>query len=225
MLGLIARLMVVFLGLVLSKAYSQENDLVTYGSTISVLHQNTKCHLFTTKITWANGNQAVTCSKESESESYFYIREADSPYKGAGFPVLCGESIRLLHSTTGKFVQSNKSSKSMISRQIEMFGGSGESSSYFKVECEKKNAGQTIDVKDKVRFYNIEAKGYLSVSKRHIFDNRNCPRCPIIGQYEVTIVNKSNNDGLWSFNPIMMLLHSSSEDHQANNHRESKDEL
>lgn len=225
MLGFITRLILVFFGLVLSKVYSQESDLVTYGSAVSVLHPNTKCHLFTTKITWANGNQAVTCSKELEPENYFHIREADSLYKGAGFPVICGESIRLLHSNTEKFVQSNKSSKSMISKQIEIFGGSGESNGYFKVECEKKKEGQTIDVKDKVRLYNIEAKGYLSVSKRYIFDNRNCPRCPIIGQYEVTIVNKANSDTLWSFNSIMMLLHSSLENQEESDDHESKDEL
>ncbi|CUV07759.1 unnamed protein product [Cryptosporidium hominis] len=225
MFGLFTRFVVVFFGLVFSSVYSEENELVTYGSTVSVLHQNTKCHLYTTKITWANGNQAVTCSKDLDSEGHFYIREADAEYKGAGFPVLCGESIRLLHSATEKFVQSNKSSKSMISRQIEIFGGSGESSGYFRVECEKKNTGQTIDVKDKVRLYNIEAKGYLTVSKRHIFDNRNCPRCPIVGQYEVTIVSKSSSDNLWSFNSIMMLLHSSRNNQGENSDQESKDEL
>ncbi|TRY50032.1 MIR motif-containing 39-like glycosyltransferase [Cryptosporidium tyzzeri] len=225
MFGLFTRFVVVFFGLVFSSVYSEENELVTYGSTVSVLHQNTKCHLYTTKITWANGNQAVTCSKDPDSEVHFYIREADAEYKGAGFPVLCGESIRLLHSVTEKFVQSNKSSKSMISRQIEIFGGSGESSGYFRVECEKKNTGQTIDVKDKVRLYNIEAKGYLTVSKRHIFDNRNCPRCPIVGQYEVTIVSKSSSDSLWSFNSIMMLLHSSRNNQGENSDQESKDEL
>lgn len=213
------------LGLLVSQACSEyQASLVTYGSTVSIQHQNTKCHLFTTKITWSNGNQALTCSTELESV-YFYIREADSEYKGAGFPVLCGESVRLLHSETEKFVQSNKSVKSMISRQVEMFGGSGEPGSYFKVECEKKSPGETIDIKDKVRFYNIEAKGYLSVSKRHIFDNRNCPRCPIIGQYEVTIVNRSNSDCMWNFNPIMLLLHSSKDSQDEDSNSAPRDEL
>lgn len=212
------------LGLLVSQACSEDTStLVTYGSTVSIFHKSVKCHMFTTKITWANGNQAVTCSGDTESVQ-FYIREADSDYKGAGFPVLCGESVRLLHSETEKFVQSNKSAKSMISRQVEMFAGSGESSSsYFRVECEKKSAGKTISVKDNVRFYNVEAKGYLSVSKRHIFDNRNCPRCPIVGQYEVTIASRSSSDCLWSFNPVMMLTQSS-EGGQDGDH-EPKDEL
>ncbi|KAJ1605198.1 signal peptide-containing protein [Cryptosporidium canis] len=222
-LELVMKWVLVLLGLVISGARSQDAALVTYGSTVSILHQNTKCYIFTTKITWANGNQAVTCSTETESVN-FYIREADSDYKGAGTPVVCGESVRLLHTATEKFVQSNKSAKSMISRQVEIFGGSGEPSSYFRVECEKKSPGQTIDVKDRVKFYNIEAAGYLSASKKHVFDNRNCPRCPIVGQYEVTISSRSNSDCLWSFNPIMM-LHSSRDSQEGSDDHSRKDEL
>ncbi|KAF7456366.1 MIR motif-containing 39-like glycosyltransferase [Cryptosporidium felis] len=212
---------ILMLFMVLMEVVYSDLTQVTYGSTISLVHQGTKCHLFSAKITWSNGNQAVTCSRTLEAENNFYIREADSEYKGAGHPVLCGETIRLLHSATEKFVQSNKASKSMISRQIEIIGDSGDSTSFFRIDCEGKSQGQPIETQDKIRLYNSEAKGYLSANKRNVFDNRNCPRCPIIGQFEVTLISRANNDGLWSFHSIMMLQHSSSR----NPEEDSKDEL
>ncbi|KAH8740801.1 hypothetical protein FG386_002763 [Cryptosporidium ryanae] len=192
-----------------SKADVSE-QLVTYGSTLLLVNIETSSYLYSSKITWSNGNQVATCSKEYESENYFYLREGSevNDYKGAGYPVMCGETIKLLHANTEKYLSANASSRSMVTKQIEAFCGPKDKTSLFTIECEKSKSGEELRIGDQFKLFNIETKSYLVSSRRSIFDNRNCPRCPIVGQYEVSLNKKCKGDGLWTFKGILV-LHSS----------------
>lgn len=190
---------------------AEAEQSVTYGSTILLLNTETNAHLYSGKITWSNGNQVATCSKDADTDNYFYIREegvGGDNYKGAGHPVMCGETIRLLHSNTEKYLSVDASSKSMVSRQAEAYCGSeGGKTSLFYIECEKEGSSTELKIGDRFKLLNVETKNYLVSSKRSIFDSRNCPRCPIIGQYEVSFTKKCKGDGLWTFKGVL-LLHS-----------------
>ncbi|KAK6590238.1 hypothetical protein RS030_172601 [Cryptosporidium xiaoi] len=199
---------------------------VTYGSTVLLVNTETNSYLYSSKITWSNGNQVVTCSKELENDNYFYIREgaAESGYKGAGYNVLCGETIKLLHANTEKYLSANISSRSMITRQTEAFCGPKDNTSLFTIECEKGNSGDELKIGDQFKLFNIETKSYLVSSRRAVFDNRNCPRCPIVGQYEVSLNKKCKGDGLWTFKGILV-LHSSGMGSRTSGSSGDKDEL
>ncbi|EEA05603.1 uncharacterized protein CMU_026100 [Cryptosporidium muris RN66] len=183
---------------------------LTYGSTVYFIHSNTKCNLFTAKITWSNGNQAVTCSKEPSSENMWYLRESELPYKGAGSAILCGDTIRIQSTHSDRFIEGSGSNvKSMISRQYEV-SCKDESdciNSKFTIECIRKKSGEKLEIRDKFRLLNTEMKGYLRSSKRNLFDNSNCPRCPIVGHYEVAITlnSRKSEDDIWEFKQGLLI--------------------
>jgi len=91
--------------------------------------------------------------------------------------------------------------------EVSCFGvaGDGDAGDTWILECEN---SQQCDAKsgvcddswrrdDLVRLKNLQTGRYLQTDHAVSFDNSNCPRCPIIGQQEVSASNAKTDKSLW----------------------------
>ena len=113
-----------------------------------------------------------------------------------GAPVRCGDSLRLEHVETKANLHSHEIS-SPISGKYEVTGfgedGEGDSGDNWIIECidsatglAKKDSKDILMGSSTFQLRHINTKGVLMCEKKNDYNNRNCARCPIIGQLEAS---------------------------------------
>ena len=105
-------------------AYAEESDdidfgPVTYGSIIKLKNSITGYRLHSLGIAWGGGSeqQAVTSIlDEGQTGSAWTLMGANGrKVRPLGRPIKCGSKIRLLHTTTRKFLHSHHGYNAMVS--------------------------------------------------------------------------------------------------------------
>ena len=112
----------------------------------------------------------------------------DGPFEEVGQPVACGAVVRLSHVETGKNLHSHLFTSPLSSQQeVSCFGerGRGDSGDNWEVVCMAKGATHWRREQE-VRLKHKDTGKLLQAQSQHAFNQRNCPNCPINGQYEVT---------------------------------------
>mmetsp|Transcript_4685 Transcript_4685/g.6911 ORF Transcript_4685/g.6911 Transcript_4685/m.6911 type:complete len:227 (-) Transcript_4685:353-1033(-) len=190
----------ILLLLVLSRA---EEDQVTCGSVVTLRHQETKFYLHSHSISWGSGSkqQSVTAHTSADNhENLFVVTEAheETPCE-VGEPIACGSIIRLNHHTTGKNLHSHLFSSPLAKQQeVSCFGdeyGNGDTGDNWIISCDNRS---TFWMRNKpIRLKHKDTGKYLQTQASHMFDQRNCRNCPIVGQQEVYAAGKANANNLW----------------------------
>ena len=174
-------------------------DLVTYGSAVKLQHMATGQFLNSQGVNWGSGSgqQVITTiAASNEASSLWKIIEAHGGvgYKG-GTPIKCGAVVRLVHSSTKKFLHSHNF-PSPLSRQQEVSGYQGhDSGDNWRVDCEGRHWQRT----QHVRFVHADSSKHLG-SHHHQFNQQNCPNCPILGHGEVTGMAQADANTIWTTN-------------------------
>jgi dolichyl-phosphate-mannose--protein O-mannosyl transferase len=183
---------------------SIDESVITYGSAIRLENFITKFQLYSNKYTWGTGSQLQIITgirQKDDSSAIWIIKEANNEeMKITGTPVMCGDIIRLEHSSTGKNLHSHNY-RSWITDSQEACGygdnGNGDDNDNFKLICygteEKKLFGKT-----NFFLFHIRTEKYLYINiKTSLFDERNCRNCPILNQREVSLTEAKDKQGLW----------------------------
>lgn len=84
-------------------------------------------------------------------------------------------------------------------QEVSCFGdhGRGDTGDNWKVVCENSKAtywerGQPV------RFQHADTSMLLFSSTSNAFTQKNCPNCPILGQYEISAAKKADKNTRWS---------------------------
>ena len=119
-----------------------------------------------------------------------------------GSPVKCGDIIRLEHMETQKNLHSHNV-RSPLSGKNEVSGfgdeGEGDNGDDWKIECLSSSTGLIVTNGEEIKGSTViqlrhdSTNTLLSCEKKNEFNNRNCPRCPIIGQLESNTQNRGSS--------------------------------
>ena len=146
-------------------------------------------------------------------DSIWTIKESDrNMIEGklcrTGEPIKCGDEVRFEHNVTGRNLHSHSGFKSPLSNRQEVSGygddGFGDTGDDWKFECNvradwgpTKKEGDIIDGSTLFHLKHVDT-GYYVMTDSNDFNNSNCPRCPIVGQFEMSAVRtKNTKDALW----------------------------
>lgn len=182
---------------------------VTCGSALKLRHVGTGYYLHSHPIRWSSGSgqQSVTAfGGEGDTNSLWQVRSAFGQAPCAqGTPVPCGSVVRLSHVRTGKFLHSHLHASPLSRRQeISGFGdvrtGESDTGDNWRVECVGTGASSFWERKGQVRLVHLDTGKALFTSRSDMFEQNNCPGCPILGQLEVTghSASPSDKNALWT---------------------------
>lgn len=157
---------------------------VTYGSAVKLVElpsPNGMWYLHSLDVQWSGAprdQNIVTMVQEETNPAIYWVLVPDGS-SASGTPIQCGSQLRLQHAVTGKRLLSTME-KSMLSRDLGVVA-SGSGADVFTVECDSEvwAKGQRIALK--------HAQSGLYLKSSQLYTNGNCPRCPIVGQKEVTL--------------------------------------
>jgi dolichyl-phosphate-mannose--protein O-mannosyl transferase len=146
---------------------AEEVKTVNCGSAIRLFHgENPSFYLSSGPYRWTTGSnhQVVTLTQELSSPSSLW-QIPSSSHCETGNPVNCGDTIRLMEIETKKFLHTDSTFPSVLSRrdqEISAFGDDdGESKSPenndWKVVC----TGTSWTVDQRVQLYHISSETYL----------------------------------------------------------------
>ena len=167
---------------------------ITCGSIIKLRHKASGYRLHSHQVQWGSGSgqQSVTAvDKADDPNSYWTVKEGHGQASCVrGVPVKCGDTVRLEHSPTQKNLHSHNYRSPLSSLQeVSCFGegqGEGDRLDDWQLECV--DAAATDGVwhrSSEVRLHHPGTRRYLYTTSGNQFTNRNCPRCPIVGQLEI----------------------------------------
>lgn len=176
---------------------------VACGSTIKLIHKETKHHLHSHSIAWGSGSgqQSVTSTgSNNDPGSMWIIKES---FRGenceTGQPIKCGDVIRLEHMSTGKNLHSHLFKASLSGNQeVSGYGDgdNGDTGDNWKVVCETKDTYWTRGAP--VVFQHVDTGKYLFSADTVKFNQGNCGmNCPIMGQNEVSASAKKDVKNRW----------------------------
>lgn len=199
---------------------------VTYGSALIFQHATANVRLYSARLKWGFGSreQIVTgFPAEDHDVNYFWhVRpptthispEAVELNEGAtgevylsGNPVSCGSTVRLEHAETGNYLGCSSMISSPITKSAkEIAASSGPTPDQhdWKVICK----GKIWSVDTEFSLQHVKTGAYLGVQKNVSFNQSNCPRCPVVGHYEVAgLTNKKQTDNSlrWKVRPGILL--------------------
>lgn len=202
------------------KEFIDENVL-TCGSSIRLRNQGSQYFLHSSHITFGQGSgqQVVTCHKSGkEVGDLWTVKEADQTSAGVnaksnmcevGEPVRCGDIIRLEHVETQKNLHSHSQFESAISKSKEVTGygddGEGDEADNWLLEClDDKTKRISLEMKDtikgttKFQLRHTISQALAVCELKNAYTNQNCPRCPIVGELEVSGQHKQTSmQTLW----------------------------
>ena len=177
-----------------------QSKTITYGSSLRIQNSITKYHLSSFGMNWSSGSglQIITAvESDKEINGLFTIKEGETyPMKVTGEPVICGDVIRLEHVATGKNLHSHDF-KSFVTNSQEAcaFGenGDGDVNDNFRITCYKQNDNETITGKTEFFLQHVPTQNWLYINyKTSMYDDNNCRGYPILGQKEVSLMNKKD---------------------------------
>ena len=120
----------------------------------------------------------------------------------------CGDRIRLESNNTGRNLHTHTGYKAPLSGRQEVSGygedGFGDAGDDWIMECNDKpqygraqTKGTIIEGSTLFFLKHIDTNMYLMTDTTN-YNRQNCPRCPIIGHFEVSAVRAKTQDTLWN---------------------------
>jgi len=186
-----------------SLATSDEKITINCGSSIKIKHKESGFFLFSDAVQFSQGSQqqVVTFTKDSASGLvYWNIQQGfgNSTTCPTGTPIQCGDTIRLLHTSTKKRLHSHDFRSMITTRnyQVSAFGDTGQygvtggdEGDDWVVHCKNRFwlEGESFQLKHKT------TGRFLTTAKSRQYDNNNCPMCPIVGQLEASATSDLNH--------------------------------
>mmetsp|Transcript_12203 Transcript_12203/g.18433 ORF Transcript_12203/g.18433 Transcript_12203/m.18433 type:complete len:227 (+) Transcript_12203:36-716(+) len=184
----------------MSHVAADSDEIVTCGSTIKLIHAETKHHLHSHGIAYGSGSgqQSVTCHGSTDDQGSMWILKEASTAPAvceAGKEIKCGDHIRLQHLSTGKNLHSHLFKSPLTNNQeVSGFGenGEGDTGDNWEVIC--KPGSQWWIRGETVQFKHVDTGKYLYSSESGKFSVRNCGQnCPIMGQLEVCAFSRQGD--------------------------------
>mmetsp|Transcript_58954 Transcript_58954/g.133466 ORF Transcript_58954/g.133466 Transcript_58954/m.133466 type:complete len:215 (+) Transcript_58954:13-657(+) len=179
-----------------------DNESITCGSLAKLTHVESNFLLHSHEISYGSGSkqQSVTAIESHDDQGNLWLVKEAYGLEACqtGEPISCGSMIRLehalsernLHTHTVQSPLSLQQEVSCFERQEE-----GDVNDNWKVLCERPNERYWMRGSP-VRFQSDATGAVLHSHSQHRFDERNCPRCPIVGQQEVTAFTEENEQVL-----------------------------
>mmetsp|Transcript_6149 Transcript_6149/g.5077 ORF Transcript_6149/g.5077 Transcript_6149/m.5077 type:complete len:254 (+) Transcript_6149:44-805(+) len=189
----------------------EDNNIITCGSAIKINNlisssdDDNYYYIRSSGISWGSGSgqQIVTVRRggqEDNNDFYWLIELSTSTTSSlnnqhciSGDPIKCGSVLRLKHINTGKYLHSHKD-PSNLSGQQEVTGYDGidddDGDDDWVIECNNNYWLMNIPIQLK---HNNTNK-YLTSSYKYIYNDGNCPGCPIIGDREIACKSISSNN-------------------------------
>lgn len=178
-------------------AFSQQT--VTYGSSVKLhsLANGKKFYLAAVSMQWHGRPQdhdiVSAMSDETRAEVYWNIISSSSDNSRlSAEPVLCGAYVRFRQAVSGKHLHSERTHKAPLSGLTDVAAaGSDSPDSDFLVDCKSPVwlMNQPVTLKHR------STGGYLGTSADLEFTQYNCPRCPMIGDLEVSLSAENRGRG------------------------------
>jgi len=178
---------------------------LTCSSAVRLKHVRTGRMLSSKGMQYGGGSQqqiVTACQDVSDYAAIWHIKEAT---KGApclsGEPIKCGDTIRLEHMNTEKNLHSHLFDSPLSQRQeVSGFGdgGYGDEGDDWVIECEMRMRSDNVIMGD-TTFYlkHVATSKYLMTDRESQFNERNCRRCPIIGENEVSCAIGKSKQAVW----------------------------
>eukprot|EP00045_Choanoeca_perplexa_P015516 m.196250 g.196250 ORF g.196250 m.196250 type:complete len:209 (-) comp17010_c0_seq1:5266-5892(-) len=169
-------------------------DHITCGSTFKINHASTNMRLRSQEVSYGTGSgqQSVTLAKgETDVVDYWQVRAPHGKDCKQGAKIKCGGTIRLLHTSTKKYLHSH-TFRSPLSQNQEVSGyardnGEGDTGDNWKLECDS-----TFWEREKTfKLRHVETKKYLHSTGSHKFNR------PIAGQREVCALSPASRLSEW----------------------------
>jgi len=162
-------------------------------------------------IGWGSGSrqQSVTALSGGQDQGNFWlVKESFGEHMcDTGTPVACGQVVRLEHVQTGRNLHTHRV-RSPLSKfqEVSCFGheDEGDANDDWEVLCHSHEESQVAGTPkmwilgNEVQLRNTATGAYLRSSQHHRFTDANCPKCPIIGQQEVTAGPQVDHLSLWT---------------------------
>ena len=174
-----------------------DEEAITCGSVIKLIHQDSGYHLHSHPIAWGSGSgqQSVTATQAAnEPGSLWVVKDATTSSIACeiGEPIQCGSKIRLEHSQTGKNLHSHLFRAALSGNQeVSAFGegGSGDTGDNWSIRCD--SSGEKYWRRNApVHFEHADTKKWLYTAHKVKFNMQNCGQsCPIAGQTEISAAN------------------------------------
>ena len=174
-----------------------EEDAVTCGSVIKLIHQDSGYMVHSHPIAWGSGSgqQSVTSTQtSSDAGSLWIVKDSTTSAIACeiGEPIKCNDKVRLEHSQTGKNLHSHLFRAALSGNQeVSAFGenGNGDTGDNWIVRCDGKNE-KFWRRNAPVHFEHVDTKKWLYTTPQVKFTMQNCGQaCPIMGQTEMSASN------------------------------------
>ncbi|KAI8850650.1 MIR motif-containing protein [Chytridium lagenaria] len=170
-----------------------EFQSVTCGSSIKLAHTSSGFRLHSHGINYGSGSgqQSVTgFSSGDDANSYFLVMGPLGETCKRGVPIKCGESVRLFHMSTNKYLHSHAHAAPLSGNQEVSAYEYTDSGDNWVVQCQNKK-DKLWHREAKIRLQHKETSKYLSSNTKYQFRN------PIPGQLEICAVSSAGNNELW----------------------------
>lgn len=188
------------------KISTANENAVTCGSVIKLLHKDTGHHLHSHTIAWGSGSgqQSVTATgSQNDPNSMWIVKESSNSQMtcDVSTPVKCGSSIRLEHASTGKNLHSHLFRAPLSGNQeVSGYGdnGQGDTGDNWVLEC--LDSYEKLWIRgSSVQFKHVDTGKYLYTSDTAKFTQQNCGQgCPIMGQTEISASPRKDTKTRWS---------------------------
>lgn len=171
-----------------------ENLMVTCGSTIKLLHINTKIRLHSHEVSYARGSQQQSVTgfpSGDDGNSYWIVKGIPDDPCTPGSLIKKGQKVRIQHNPTRRWLHSHLYYSPLTnSQEVSCFGGEEESDTgdHWVVDWDSKGKYWKQDTK--VRLKHVDTGKYL-YSHDVKFGN------PIAGQQEIVAMDKKDKNAEW----------------------------
>uniref|UniRef100_K3X1Y8 MIR domain-containing protein n=1 Tax=Globisporangium ultimum (strain ATCC 200006 / CBS 805.95 / DAOM BR144) TaxID=431595 RepID=K3X1Y8_GLOUD len=189
-------------------------EYVTCGSSIKLVHEQTRFRLHSHEIAYGGGSgqQSITAhGSRNDRNSYWLVKEGDGEAGCVvGDKIQCDAKIRLEHVPTRRNLHTHNFGAPLTVGHDEVSGfgvaGEGDALDTWIVECEESKQCSAADQCEDdgqwkrgeiVRLKSAGTGKYLVTGPHARFDDSNCPRCPINGQQEVSATSEKRENSLW----------------------------
>ena len=190
----------------------EDYSLLTYGSAIRLRHRSSSFHLHSHGINYGSGSgqQSVTAvGQDDDTGSLWQVREAyGTPGVPIGTPIHCGDSIRLQHVGTRRYLHSHLHTSPLTNKQEVSGYGEGshsDTSDNWRIDCPAASGlhfGSPLPTSTPlVAFVHVDTGKALYTRRADEFNQHNCRGCPIVGQLEVSAAASSaanDQHALWA---------------------------
>lgn len=186
-----------------ASSVKQDHKVVKCGDAIRLKHASTPSYyLNSDSFKWSSGSgqQVITLKRtNSDLSSLWQVQEGyEQSSCNLGKPIQCGEIVRLMHLATKKRLHSHDVRSALShAQEVSGFGDDtgeygvegGDKSDDWQVKCD----GEYWIANGKVQLLHVETGAFLRSSTEFKFSDTNCPRCPIVGDLEVSASKNDNH--------------------------------